>query len=324
MSRLEFAIATGSVALPEQGEIAVVGAPAGYDLSALPRQRLRIVTTFRPDHDFFRAQGLPVDTTLPEGAGAVIVVADRSKALNRTRIAQAAAGGAPVIVDGAKEDGIDSLYRDARALTEVGAPVSKAHGKVFSVAPGGELSGWIAGPQGVDGFRTAPGVFSADGIDPGSRLLADRLPPLDGTVADLGAGWGYLARRVLQASPGVTALHLVEAEADALDCARENVADPRAVFHWADARSWRPEAPLDHVVTNPPFHISRRAEPSLGRAFIAAAAAMLKPKGGLWLVANRHLPYEEALQDAFRSVQTFDPNPSFKLFHATSPKRPKG
>ncbi len=98
-------------------------------------------------------------------------------------------------------------------------------------------------------------------------------------------------------------LDLVEADHDALDCARRNLDDPRARFHWADATTWTPETRPDAVVTNPPFHVGRAADPSLGRAFIAAAARILAPSGSLWLVANRHLPYEATLTDHFARIE---------------------
>ena len=80
--------------------------------------------------------------------------------------------------------------------------------------------------------------------------------------------------------PGVSELHLVEAEADALACARRNVADPRAAFHWADATRFHPGRAMDFVVMNPPFHGGRAADPALGAAFIRQAAAILQPAGG--------------------------------------------
>ena len=128
-------------------------------------------------------------------------------------------------------------------------------------------------------------MFSADGIDPASRLLAQTLPSkLGRRVADLGAGWGYLSAHILT-HDSVEQLHLIEANHTALDCAKANVQDARAQFHWADARSWKAGEPLDTVVMNPPFHTSRKAEPSLGQAFIEAAARGLTGSGHLWLVA---------------------------------------
>jgi 16S rRNA (guanine1207-N2)-methyltransferase len=50
---------------------------------------------------------------------------------------------------------------------------------------------------------------------------------------------------------------------------------------------------------------------------------MLSPRGELWLVANRHLPYEGALRLAFREVAELGADPAFKLFHASHPIRPR-
>jgi 16S rRNA (guanine1207-N2)-methyltransferase len=102
-----------------------------------------------------------------------------------------------------------------------------------------------------------------------------------------------------------------------------NVIDPRARFHWADATTFAPDAPFDTVVTNPPFHVARAANPGLGRAFIETARRMLTPRGDLWLVANRHLPYEAALRAAFRDVAETGDDPAFKVFHASHPIRPR-
>jgi 16S rRNA (guanine1207-N2)-methyltransferase len=150
-----------------------------------------------------------------------------------------------------------------------------------------------------------------------AKALPARLGP---RVADLGAGWGFLSRAILERE-GVAELHLVEADHAALECAQRNITDPRARFHWADATAFKPDAAVDTVVTNPPFHVSRAADPSLGRAFIEAARRILTPRGELWLVANRHLPYEKALRDAFREVTETGEDPSFKVFHASHPLR---
>ena len=320
MSRLSHALDAGAVTLPEFGSIAVIDPPVGYDLSALPRDRVEIVTPNKPAYDAFEAAGYPVDVIFPKSPALAIIVAGRSKERNRGNLALAALSAAPVIVDGDKTAGVDSLYRDLKGRASVSPAYAKAHGKVFALAPVAGLLDWLPGPGSVDGLRTWPGVFSADRIDPGSKLLADTLPPLKGRVADLGSGWGYLAHRALAASPGITEMHLVEADAHAASCGRDNVPDPRAQHHWADALTWTPEAPLDAVVMNPPFHTGRAADPALGQSFIRAAAGMLGRNGALWLVANRHLPYEGVLEDCFREVETVKADPAFKIFHARKPR----
>lgn len=320
MSRLAHALDAGAISLPEFGTIAVIDPPAEYDLSALPRDRVEITSTFKPDHDAFQAAGYRVDVVPPRDTALSIVVAGKSKARTRGNIAVAALSGAPIIVDGDKTAGIDSLYKDLKSCADPSEPHAKAHGKIFAVAPGQGLLDWLPKPGAVDGFRTWPGVFSEHKIDKGSALLAATLPALKGRVADLGSGWGYLAHHVLAASPDITEIHLVEADAHAGSCGRDNVGDPRAEHHWADATRWRPDSDLDAVITNPPFHVRRAAEPALGQAFITAAADMLKPKGTLWLVANRQLPYESSLEDNFREVEAIAGDPAFKIFRATRPR----
>ena len=324
--RLPLALSGEGPILPETGRIAVFAPRAGADLSALPKDRVQVLTGFRPDHAAFVAAGYDC-ALVPEGAyAAALVCLPRAKAQGRALIAAACAAvgpGAPVIVDGQKTDGVESMLRELRAHVAVGAVLSKAHGKIFWFEAAPLPADWSArGPQPVEGgFVTAEGVFSADGIDPASRLLADSLPDKIGAhVVDLGAGWGYLAARLL-ARDTVRTIDLVEADHAALDCARLNVTDPRARFHWADATLWRPEAAVDAVVMNPPFHTGRSADPDLGRAFIANAAAMLTPQGRLWMVANRHLPYEAALAQHFTDVTELAGDNRFKILTAARPIR---
>ncbi|AHC99781.1 class I SAM-dependent methyltransferase [Leisingera methylohalidivorans] len=323
--RLSLAAQSGGFAVPPEGRIAVFHPRSDHDLSALPKEQLLIVQPFRPDHDHFAGQGYACTPVLEpdEVLAAAVVFIPRAKALARMLIAQAAAATqGQVLIDGAKIEGIDSVLKDLRKRCAPSAPVSKAHGKVFWIDGGTDLSGWLpAEPQQVEGFITAPGVFSADGIDPASRMLAAALPQkLGRCVADLGAGWGYLSAEVLKRE-GVEEVHLAEADYHALACARRNAADSRAQFHWADARTWKAPGTVNTVVMNPPFHTTRTAEPSLGQAFIGAAAAMLAPSGSLWMVANRHLPYEVALGERFAQVREEGGDNRFKILHAARPKR---
>lgn len=323
-SRLSLALGTGEVALPGAGRIAVFAPRAGHDLSALPLGRCHVITGFRPDFDHFAARGFSCGIA-PEGRyAAAVVFLVRARALSEALIGRAAAvADGPVIVDGAKTDGVEAVLRACRSRTDVAPPLSKAHGKLFHFTAGPEFRDWAhTAPQRIEGgFVTRPGLFSADGIDPGSSLLADSLPErLGARVADLGAGWGYLAARALERGD-IDEMHLVEGEHAALECARLNVTDPRARFHWQDATRWRPGDPVDTVITNPPFHAGRRPDPALGLAFVTAAARILAPRGQLFLVANRHLPYEAQMQRQFGDVSEIGGDGRFKLLHAARPVR---
>lgn len=326
--RLRLAVASGAFALPAAGRVLVANPRAGADLSALPRDRVAAVQPFRPDHDALAARGFAVAPDIPEGPfAAALVCLPRSREGARDLVARAAAAvgpGGPVAVDGQKDDGIGPLLRDLAGRVALSEPVVKAHGRLAVFAAGPDLADWIAAPRQVaGGFVTRPGVFSADGPDPGSALLATSLPAaLPGRGVDLGAGWGLLARAAL-GRQGVVHLDLVEADHAALACARLNLTDPRAAFHWADAAAFRPDRPADWVVTNPPFHTDRRADPALGAAFVVAAARMLAPHGALWLVANRHLPYAEPLSQHFAEVEEIGGGTAFRVVRAARPRPPR-
>ena len=320
-SRLSTAIDAGSLALPD-GLLTVLRPPAAYDLSALPQDKLAISHSFRPDAAWWEASGHAVSAT-PVAAAAALVVVPRSKALARGLIAQACTLAPLVIVDGQRADGIDSIFNDIRGRLGPLSSITKAHGRLFWFATTEAFADWaIPGPsKGPDGFVTQPGVFSESGADAGSMLLAAHLPAkLPPRVADLGAGWGYLSAAALTKA-GLGSLDLIEAEQLALDCAALNIRDPRARFHWADVATFKPAAAYDAIITNPPFHTTSKADPAIGRSFIAAAQRMLTPGGHLWLVANRHLPYEAALRAGFRSVDEVGGDAAFKVFHATRPIR---
>ncbi len=317
-SRLDLALNSG---LTLSQPLTVLAPTPDHDLSDLPREA-QVVQPFKPFHDHFATQGFVATPNSDAPCQDAVVFLPRAKALARALIHQACSRASGVIVvDGAKTDGVDSLLKDIRKRVAIEGPISKAHGKIFWFQSDADAFADWAAPENqmVDGFHTAPGMFSADGIDPASALLLKSLPTKHGTrIADLGAGWGFLSAMLIDDT--LRSLHLVEADHTALTCARANVTDPRAQFHWADATKWSAPEPLDMVIMNPPFHTSRSADPTLGQGFIASAARNLTRNGQLWMVANRHLPYEATLAEAFARVDEVAGDNRFKVFHASRPR----
>lgn len=226
-----------------------------------------------------------------------------------------------ILVDGAKTQGIESLSKNIRKLVMLRGMISGAHGRLFWFQSTDVFGAWeAAGPACLpDGYWTQAGIFSADGIDPGSSLLAQNLPQsLTGRIADLGAGWGYLSQSII-ALPKVMHLDCVEADHSALECARLNCSDDRITFHWGDATTWKGGQKLDAVVMNPPFHAGRAADPEIGKDFILAAARLLRRGGQLLMVANRHLPYEKKLREHFVDFNEVAGDNRFKIIHAKGP-----
>lgn len=168
----------------------------------------------------------------------------------------------------------------------------------------------------LGGLWTQPGVFSWDRVDPGSAQLLAALPPLAGKGADIGCGVGVLATRVL-ASPAVTSLLCVDVDRRATACAEHNLDDPRVSVRWDDVRRLDDGAgDLDFVVMNPPFHDGGREDRDLGVTFVRTAARLLRKGGTCWLVANKHLPYEAALAEAFARAEVRSETGGYKIVEA--------
>ena len=325
-ARFTHAIETGAFEVPADARVALIEPEADADLSTLSDHTLSVQQTFKPRFDAFETRGFAVTEALGGTFDVVHVALPRSRDLSRGFIAraEALASDGIVVVDGAKTDGIDAILKAVKAQVPVEGQVSKAHGKLFWFRATGAFAEWaLPAPAPVaDGWITQPGVFSADGPDAGSQALVAALPPkLKGHGADLGAGWGFMAKALL-ALPGVTRVDLVEADKRAIECATQNISDDRAILHWDDATRWGTANTLDWVVMNPPFHTSRTPDTGLGQAFIRSAARLLKPKGQLLMVANRHLPYEQTLSDSFLHVQELNGDPRFKILQADQPRTP--
>ena len=229
--------------------------------------------------------------------------------------------GGRLTVFAPKDRGGLRLKKELQALgCEVGESARRHHRICVSLRPDvivGLQEAIDAGaPRQIaeNGLWTQPGVFSWDRLDAGTNALLQVLPAFSGVGADFGSGIGLLALNVLT-SPKVTKLSLVELDRRAIEVSRRNVTDPRAQIVWADARHSGLKD-LDFVVSNPPFHEGGGEDKSLGQAFIRAAATALRKGGALWIVANRHLPYEAILAENFAKVRLVAEGGGYKVFEA--------
>jgi 16S rRNA (guanine1207-N2)-methyltransferase len=230
--------------------------------------------------------------------------------------------GGRLDVMAAKDKGGSRLKKELEGFgVEVGESAKAHHRRCVAIRPerlvGIDEAIAAGSARLVEGLEawSQPGVFAWDRIDAGSLLLAQTAPGLKGAGADLGCGYGALATVVL-GSPAVTSLRLIDLDRRAIAAARKNVTDPRASFEWADVRTLDDTGELNFVVSNPPFHDGGAEDKRLGQAFIRKAAGLLKKGGVLWLVANRHLPYEAELKDAFKRVEMIADAGGYKVFEA--------
>ena len=167
-------------------------------------------------------------------------------------------------------------------------------------------------------LRSAPGVFSADGVDPGTRLLLDHLDELDSPVSifDPGCGLGVLGLAALRRWPQATAI-LADVDFRAVECAAGSAADlglaDRCEVVWWDAtRDPPPDRSFDQVLVNPPYHSGVPVDLQPARAIFSAIDAVLSPGGKALVVANRTLPWEGDLR-AIGRLRQLDDRSGYKI-----------
>ena len=319
------------------GPVLFLRAREGAAMRQFPLAQLVCEQSYKPFADELASGGLQVVADAAESDvryAVVLVLPSRQREEARALFARAlslCAPGGLVVASITNNEGAKSGEADLKQLAGLGGSLTKNHCRVFWSKPldathdAALLAQWVKldAPRPIlDGrFTSRPGVFAWDRIDPASALLVEHLPAdLAGKGADLGAGYGYLSAEVLARSSKVTALHLYEAEARALALARQNLSALEARvaldYRWHDVTAGVPEQ-YDFIVSNPPFHTQSRADrPDVGRRFIAVAAESLKPGGRLYLVANRHLPYEAVLNASFGEVRVLGDRDGFKVIEA--------
>ncbi|MGW5266251.1 methyltransferase [Microbispora sp. NPDC004025] len=166
------------------------------------------------------------------------------------------------------------------------------------------------------------GVFSAERLDAGTRLLLRNLPARTGPehVVDLGCGNGVVGL--------AAALSNGEAEVTFIDESHQALASAEATFRAnapagatarfvaADGLSGFPPGTADLVLNNPPFHSHRgRTDATAWRMFNGSRAA-LRRGGELWVVGNRHLGYHVKLRRLFGGCEVVASDPKFVVLRA--------
>ena len=171
------------------------------------------------------------------------------------------------------------------------------------------------------------GAFAGDRVDIGTRVLLDVMRERTGdllaldrgdgfTAVDLGCGTGALAASVALGVPGARIV-ATDRSAAAVRSAQAtmtaNGVGGRVTVTLDDAGSEIPEASVDLVLLNPPFHLGASVHEGAGRRLIDAAARILRPGGEVWTVFNSHLDHRRALSAAVGETVQLVRTPKFTV-----------
>lgn len=167
------------------------------------------------------------------------------------------------------------------------------------------------------------GAFAGTSVDIGTRFLLgflDQMAPDAATALDLGCGTGVLAVSLALARPGLWVTATDESFAavtSARATAEANGVADRVTVLRADAAAGVPDASIDLVVLNPPFHVGAAVHPGLARRLFADAARVLRPGGELWVVWNSHLMYRPTLEQVVGPTRQAGRNAKFTVTVST-------
>lgn len=228
-----------------------------------------------------------------------------------------------IIIGGSKNTGIASAKKRIAKETIVEENHIKHHAVAFSFRNQGATKDdelVIQNQKFVGRFVTVSGLFSSNKIDIGSSMLANYFSGrLKGRVADLGAGWGYLSAQAIKASNNIDVIELFEAEWRGIESCRKNLEEHSnkltIKYHWHDVPNEMISGKFDTVIMNPPFHAGKELAVGLGQQFIETASNIIKPKGGLFMVANSHLAYESLIRKCFTNMSVLQESSGFKIIH---------
>lgn len=145
--------------------------------------------------------------------------------------------------------------------------------------------------NGLD-FITDAGVFSRDGLDRGTEILLNALPPLQGRVLDLGCGWGPVGVALGKANPALDIV-MTDVNTRAVELARRNLAlnGVRAQVVQGDGYA-NLQGAFDAIITNPPI----RAGKALIYGLFDDAQKYLNPGGALYIVIRKQQGAPSALK----------------------------
>ncbi|MEQ1622211.1 MAG: methyltransferase [Methylococcales bacterium] len=168
-------------------------------------------------------------------------------------------------------------------------------------------------------------VFSRDSLDIGTRFFLQHLPVNQGLrdIVDLGCGNGVVGLIAASKNPQAV-IHFVDESYMAVASARINfqaMGDERqASFKIGDGLTDFKSESVDLILCNPPFHQQHTVGDQIAQSMFRQALRVLRPKGELWVIGNRHLNYPVDLKKLFGNSTVVAANAKFTILKSQKSK----
>ncbi len=170
-------------------------------------------------------------------------------------------------------------------------------------------------------------VFCREQLDIGARLLLEHLPKhFSGTCIDLGCGNGVLGVAMLQKNPNTSLtfvdesyMAIASAKLTAKNALSEETLNKNITFevsHCLQTLLDNKAEKADLVLCNPPFHQQNVITDEIAWQMFVDAKRMLKARGELRVVANRHLNYTDKLKRLYGGCKVLANNRKFVVLSA--------
>lgn len=253
----------------------------------------------------------------------IILLWPKAKPLALTLIKKIAEQHTECWIVGANDAGGKSIHKATAELAAVASKEDSArHCSLWKLELKPQPAvNWLSLAQSFhyldNAYLTLPGVFNHGQLDTGTAVLLEYLPaPRTGKLLDLGCGSGVIGLS-MKARENALDVTLADVDALALQSTRLNAARlGLSVEVLASDGLAEVSGKFDYIVSNPPFHQGKDTNYGFAQQLLAQAQQHLVHEGQLWLVANRHLPYEEWAKEHFANVEVMAQERGFKIIVA--------
>lgn len=169
-------------------------------------------------------------------------------------------------------------------------------------------------------------VFSREKLDIGTRFFLQHIPESEKykNIIDLACGNGVVGLIAAEKNPSAEILFLDESFM-AIESAKTNFeknasSNNVARFETNDSLNGIKHNSADLILNNPPFHQDNAIGDEVAWKMFKQSKEVLKEKGELWVIGNRHLAYHIKLKKIFGNCEVIANNKKFVILKAIKKK----